>query len=123
MNTDVNEGRGFPMADEPAPFTVAPHRVLLFDLVANALRSQQGILRKKGAGEKTDFFAGRRSAFISSAARLMAILYDGNYDEAKRVLKEGVLATGQGFTARELEDPDIREALAKTIVERALEAM
>lgn len=118
--TDINEGRGWPMADEPAPFELAPHRVLLFNLIEGALRSEAGVRRRQANREKTDYYAGRRAGYVCSAACLMADLYGGDYDAGKTALSEALRVASAGFTVGDLTDPIAARALAKTIAEQAL---
>lgn len=123
MATDINEGRGFPLAEGEAPVTTAPHRTLLFALVQGALRSEAGVRRRQATRAKTDYYAGRRAGFLSAAAQLMATLYGGDYDAAKEALSVGVRTASEGFTVGELTDEVAGEALARTISEQALKVI
>lgn len=122
MSTEVNEGRGFPLAEDgEAPIVVAPHRQLLFRLVEQALYAEGGYLRQRAASKKTDYYSGRVAGFIASAAHLMAVLYGGEYDAGKLALSQGVRAAGEGLPIEDLQTRDTVVALAVTIAERALE--
>jgi hypothetical protein len=122
MTTEINEGRGFPLADEGEPIiALAPHRVLLFRIVRRALRSENGVREQQAKGKPTGFYAGRRAASIANAADLCAVLYGGDYDAAKAKLTEAVRAAGEAYPApRELIHPDTFEPLAQAVVEQVL---
>lgn len=120
MSTEVNEGRGWPQADEPAPVTIAPHRILLFRMIKRALRSEYGVRMRQAQGKKTDYYAGRRAGAICDAADLMHVLYGGDYEAAKKALSESMRIAGETFPAQDLVEEDTSEALARTIAEQAL---
>lgn len=120
MNTEVNEGRGFPLADEPPPFDTAPHRVLLFSMIKRALRAEHGVRMRQAQGKKTEYYAGRRAGSICDASDLMRVLYGGDYEAAKRVLNEAVRMAGDSVRTSDLVVDDIAEALARTIAEKVL---
>jgi hypothetical protein len=102
-----------PQADLVVP---APHRELLFGLIRGALRAEHGAR----GGRSMDYYAGRRSGFISAAGQLMATLYGGDYDAAKQSIREAVKATGQTVAREDLVEADTSRALAVTIAEVAL---
>ena len=117
---EVNDGRGWPGADEPAPVDMAPHRILLFRMIKRALRSEHGVRMRQSQGKKTDYYAGRRAGAICDAADLMAVLYGGDYDAAKTALSMGVRTAGEAVPTEDLILDDTSEALARTIAEKAL---
>lgn len=124
-NTEINEGRGWPRdeEDEELPVALAPHRILLFALVQGALRSEAGVRRRQAIREKSDYYAGRRAGFIAAAARLMAVLYGGDYDAAEQALSVGVRTAGEGFTVADLTDGVASTAMAQEIAEQALKVI
>lgn len=122
--TDVNEGRGFPLADGEATPTPAPHRQLLFRIIEGALRAEHGVRSNQKEGKPTGYYAGRRAGRIADAALLMEVLYGGDYHEAKKSLSFGVKAAGDtakdgGYLAALIE-PATAEMLARRIAEEAL---
>jgi hypothetical protein len=120
MSSEVNDGRGWPMADEPAPVAIAPHRVLLFELVRKALRSEHGVRMRQSQGKKTDYYAGRRAGFIASAALLMEVLYGADYEVAKTTLGKTLRQVSEQFPTSDLIDDAASHALAKGVAEDAL---
>ena len=123
-NTEINEGRGFPLAkqkDAPAAVVIAPHRVLLFELIEGALRAEHGVRMRQAQSGKTDYYAGRRAGFIASAARLISTMYGEDYDASKEKVSEGVRAASRAADSiKDLIDPDVARAMATSIAEFAL---
>jgi hypothetical protein len=108
-------GNELPAADREL-VVPAPHRELLFGLIRGALRAEHGVR----GGRSMDYYAGRRSGFISAAAQLMAGLYGGDYDAGKQSLREAVKAAGQTVAREDLVEADTSRALAVTIAMMAL---
>lgn len=119
-NREINDGRGWPQADEPAPVAIAPHRILLFRIIKRALRSEHGVRMRQAQGKKTDYYAGRRAGAICDAADLMSVLYGADYDIAKDRLGIAVRTAGDSVPTIELVQDDTSEALATTIAEDVL---
>lgn len=107
-------------AQEAPLLEVAPHRELLFQLLEGALRAEHGVRYRRAAKGNTDYYAGRRAGFIAASARLMAVLYGGDYDAAKHAVGQGVKLAGEGVTLPDLVEPHSARALAVTIAESAL---
>lgn len=121
MNTEVNEGRGFPLADEPAPVAIAPHRELLFRIIGRALRSEHGVRMRQATKGRTDYFAGRRAGAIADAAELMTVLYGAEHGVAKKALTEAVKIAGEAVeSVEDLRNDDTNRALAIGIAEQVL---
>lgn len=118
--TDVNEGRGFPLAEEPAPVTMAPHRLLMLDLVRSALRSEWGVRMRQAQHAKTDYHAGRRSGYINAVGSLVEHLYGGDRDRAQERLKQALRLAGEELPLGTLVESGVRDELAKTIMESVL---
>jgi len=100
---------------------VQPHRVLLFDIVGRALRAEAGVRERKAERKSTEYHAGRRSAFIASAAQLMATLYGGDYEAAKHALAASVKTVGEGFPPEEILSE--HQAFAKDVTEHVLKTI
>ena len=108
------------LGEEPEGLAVQPHRLLLFGLVAGALRAEAGVEMRKAENKRSDYYAGRRAGFVASAAQLMATLYGGDYESAKHSLAEGIRTARHAVPVEDLLDPDTQAALARTIAENAL---
>jgi hypothetical protein len=100
--------------------TTAPHRSLLFMLIRGALRSEAGVRSRQAQREKTDYYAGRRAGFITSAAHLMAELYSGDFEAAETALKQAVHTAGTAVLTQELADEAAGLEMARIIAERVL---
>ena len=121
MNTEINQGRGFPLAEEgEAPVVVAPHRQLLAELIGGALRAEHGIRYRKQASQDTSYYAGRRAGFVCSAARLVSALYGGDYDTVKVGLGKTVREIGDNFPMADLVHPDISQHIVRNVAEHLI---
>lgn len=72
-------------------------RALLVDLVERALRSERGVRYNQREHKPTGFYAGRRAAFVASAASLCNLLYGVNAEAAKKTISDAIKEVGEGM--------------------------
>jgi hypothetical protein len=75
------------------------------NIIMRALRAEAGVRRQQAAGKSTEFYAGRRSGFVASAATVLATMYDENFEQAEHLISQHVQDAGEKLTTDELVDP------------------
>lgn len=95
-------------------------RNLVAELVLGALRAEHGVRLRQDQNRSTDYYAGRRSAYVASAARAASVLYGADYEQVKHVVSEGVKQAGEGMDLNDLVAPDTAKAAASVIAQAAV---